>query len=360
MTSAEFLVEVSEAEATRFAELSGDWNPLHTDPEYASRTSYRRPILHGAYSAGLVSRMAGMHIPGQECLLHSIKLKFISPIVLPATLRVYGTLVRGSGTEGIVEVQISDISTGARYVEGSYEFGHHSHIETTQPQLKGSLSDGSDGETPILVTGASGGLGSAMIVALGGRGLPIPRGVLTNIANLPDFLNGRKIGGIVHCGWPTPDNQRLTDLGSNTEAAIRHHVASPLVDCLKLAQALVEHGIPGATLVLVGSTAAQPGRHNWRAPLYSLSKSLIPSLVQILALELGSNNQRCVGAIFDVIDGGMNAGIRESVRIAHADRSPVGKIATPVEAAFQLSWLLQNNSFLMSGAVMTLSGGAMP
>ena len=132
MTEHEFTVDVTAEDARRFAELSGDWNPLHTDSAYAANTSYRRPILHGAFSAGLFSRMAGMHIPGRDCLLHGIKLKFVAPMVLPASLRVRGTLVRGGDAQGVVEVVISDAATGTRYVEGTYDFGLHRHSEAAQ------------------------------------------------------------------------------------------------------------------------------------------------------------------------------------------------------------------------------------
>src|SRR5439155_363366 len=70
VTEASFEVVIGQEHVRTFAELSGDWNPLHTDAAYAATTQYGRPILHGAFSAGLVSRMAGMHIPGTDCLLH--------------------------------------------------------------------------------------------------------------------------------------------------------------------------------------------------------------------------------------------------------------------------------------------------
>lgn len=363
MTNSEFEVDVTEADARRFAELSGDWNPLHTDPAYAAETSYRRTILHGAFSAGLLSRMAGMHIPGRDCLLHGIKLKFVAPILPPARLRVRGVLVRDRGDGGVVDVTISDSASGAHYVNGSYEFGRHRHQEAPQALAENETVST---DAPILVTGASGGLGAAVLSRLGSQSLGLSRsgavGALTvpDLAQLPELLAGRKIAGIVHCGWPTPDNQRLTALGSDTEAAIRHHVAEPLGDCLKLAQALSVHGRPGATLVLVGSTAAEPGRHNWRMPLYSLSKSLVPTLVKVLAVELGARNQRCLGVVFDVIDGGMNGTMRDAVRLAHADRSPHGLLASTDDAAGQVAWVLDNTSHLVSGALISLSGGALP
>jgi 3-hydroxybutyryl-CoA dehydratase len=363
MTVAEFEVAVTNEEVLQFARLSGDWNPLHTDPEYAAKTKYRRPILHGAFSAGLLSRMAGMHIPGRDCLLHGMNLKFIAPILSPARLRVQGKLIREMGGEGMVEVTIGDVITGTRYVKGSYEYSRHGRSEKVQTVR---TAEKAIGDAPILVTGASGGLGAALWGRLGSRCLGLSRsgiaGALTvdDFTRLPELLGGRAVAGIVHCGWPGVDNQNLTDLGGDTDSAIRHHVAGPLCDCIKLAQVLRDHGLPGAALVLVGSTYAEPGRHNWRMPLYSMAKSLIPTLTRILALELGFYSKRCIGVVFDVIDGGMNADMRDAVKLAHADRSPAGKLPSPDEAASQIEWVLANDSALISGAVITLSGSAMP
>ena len=363
MTDSEFEVEVNHEHALRFAELSGDWNPLHTDPDYAADTSYRSTILHGAFAAGLFSRMAGMHLPGRDCLLHTIKLKFVAPIMLPVRLRVRGSLSRKQVEGGVVEVTISDSISGTNYVNGSYEFGFHKRQESLQSV---AIHQAVEANSLILVTGASGGLGKAVLSCLGNRGLGLSRsgfaGALTvsDLAHLPGLLAGRKVDGIVHCGWPAPDNQRLTALGVNTESAVRHHVFEPLAECLKLAQFLSAHGAPGAALVLVGSTFALPGRHSWRMPLYSLSKALVPTLVQILAVEMGAHRVRCLGVIFDVIDGGMNASMRDAVRISHADRSPFGLLASLKDGAEQVKWVLDNRSHLISGAMISMAGGAIP
>lgn len=364
MRTVEFEVDVAEQDAQRFAELSGDWNPLHTDPGYAKKTEYRRPILHGAFSAGLLSRMAGMHLPGRDCLLYGIKLKFVAPIIPPARLRVRGQVLRDNGQDGLVEVIVSDAVNGAQYVTGSYEFGRHQNED--HPQALPAENSAAATDAVILVTGATGGVGSALLARLGNRGLGLSRSAATvaivssNFDNLSELLAGRKIAAIVHCGWPSPDNQRLTALGRTTDAAVHHHVAEPLSNSIKLARALVDHGQPGATLVLVGSTASSPGRHNWRMPLYSLAKSLIPTLVNVMATELGARKLRCVGLVFDVIDGGMNAGMRDAVRLAHSDRSPSGVLPSPDDAAGQIDWVLNNSSMLVSGAVINLSGGAAP
>jgi NAD(P)-dependent dehydrogenase (short-subunit alcohol dehydrogenase family) len=267
----------------------------------------------------------------------------------------------------LVAVTVSDAHSGNCYVEASYEFGRHcgGNLAQSVPALQ-PLSGPDDG-SPILVTGASGGLAKALLARLGASAIGLSRSgamgalALSDPADLPALLSGRRIAGIVHCAWPAPDNQRLTTLGSSTDAAVRYHVAAPLAEAIKWAGVLAAHGLPGATLVLVGSTAADPGRHNWSMPLYSIAKSAVPTLVKVLALELGACKLRCVGVVFDVIDGdGMNAGMRDAVRQGHADRSPFGVMATPREAAAQITWVLENVSTLLSGAVLTLAGGAVP
>lgn len=362
MTDATFQVAVTEADARAFATLSGDWNPLHTDPAHAARTAYGRPVLHGAFAAGLMSRMAGMYLPGTDCLLHSLRLRFVAPIVPPATLTVRGQLVgTGAGDVGRVDVTISDASTGTRYVDGVYEFGRHTVDApslTTRPTL-------AVGPAPILVTGATGGLGRAVLERLGARGLGLSRSPHDGLAHVPDLarvaesLPDGKIGGIVHCAWPSPDNEALIAL-DDPARAIEHHLAGPVAQAIALARLLMERGVDDAMLVLIGSTAAAPGRHNYRMPLYSLAKSLVPDLTRILALELAPSTRRCAAIVFDVVEAGMNARISAGARIAHADRSPFGRLATAAEAAAQVAWVLDNAGFLASGATLTLTGAAAP
>jgi NAD(P)-dependent dehydrogenase (short-subunit alcohol dehydrogenase family) len=180
-----------------------------------------------------------------------------------------------------------------------------------------------------------------------------------NTRNLDSLTRGAPIAAIVHCGWPAPDNTRLSRL-SDPGAAVAHHLAQPLQQAISLSQVLLARGTPDALLLLVGSTAADPGRHNYRAPLYTLAKSILPTLCRVLAVEMGSSGRRCAAAIFDVVDTGMNKAMSAQARLAHESRSPTGRIATAEEAADQLAWIVANRGSLLSGATITLSGGAIP
>ncbi len=63
-----------------FAEISGDFNPVHVDETYAAGTMFKQCIAHGILSASYVSSVFGMHLPGPGCIYISQTLNFKAPV----------------------------------------------------------------------------------------------------------------------------------------------------------------------------------------------------------------------------------------------------------------------------------------
>jgi 3-hydroxybutyryl-CoA dehydratase len=63
-----------------FGEISGDYNPVHFDAEYAAQTVFREPIAHGMLSAAYISAVIGMELPGPGAIYVSQSLAFKAPV----------------------------------------------------------------------------------------------------------------------------------------------------------------------------------------------------------------------------------------------------------------------------------------
>lgn len=79
---ASFTKTISERDVSLFAEVTGDFNPVHVDEEYAAASIFKGRIAHGALAAGLISAVLGMQLPGAGVIYISQSLKFLKPVYL--------------------------------------------------------------------------------------------------------------------------------------------------------------------------------------------------------------------------------------------------------------------------------------
>ncbi|MBU0926798.1 MAG: MaoC family dehydratase [Spirochaetes bacterium] len=84
--SASFAKTVTEADIAAFAGLSGDFNPVHVNEEFAKTTMFKGRIAHGMLSAAFISTVLGMRMPGPGCIYVSQALKFKAPVRIGDTV----------------------------------------------------------------------------------------------------------------------------------------------------------------------------------------------------------------------------------------------------------------------------------
>jgi len=77
---------VSEQDVTDFARVSGDYNPLHMNEEYAKTTQFKGRIAHGALSASYISAILGNDLPGPGAVFMELNLKFVRPVRIGDTV----------------------------------------------------------------------------------------------------------------------------------------------------------------------------------------------------------------------------------------------------------------------------------
>ena len=71
---------VENEDVIGFAELSGDHNPIHLSEHFARKTRFGHRIVHGLYTASLISGVIGMRLPGPGAVYVSQTLNFLGPV----------------------------------------------------------------------------------------------------------------------------------------------------------------------------------------------------------------------------------------------------------------------------------------
>ncbi|HNX78158.1 MAG TPA: MaoC family dehydratase [Candidatus Rifleibacterium sp.] len=84
--SAEFSKTITETDIVIFAGISGDFNPVHINEEFAKKTRFEGRIAHGMLSASFISTVLGTRLPGPGCIYVSQTLKFKAPVRIGDTV----------------------------------------------------------------------------------------------------------------------------------------------------------------------------------------------------------------------------------------------------------------------------------
>lgn len=90
--TAKFTKVITEEDVMKFAEVSGDYNPLHTDPEFAKTQMFGKQVAHGVISVGLISAVLGMELFGPGILYGEQSVRFVKPVYFRDELTAVATV----------------------------------------------------------------------------------------------------------------------------------------------------------------------------------------------------------------------------------------------------------------------------
>jgi 3-hydroxybutyryl-CoA dehydratase len=84
--SAEVVHTVTEEDIQVFGDLSGDYNPVHFNEDWAKTTMFGGRIAHGILTASFISTAIGMHLPGPGTVYMSQSMRFLGPVRIGDTI----------------------------------------------------------------------------------------------------------------------------------------------------------------------------------------------------------------------------------------------------------------------------------
>ena len=103
--SKNFQINITESLVNNFAELSGDFSPIHIDNEYAKTTTFGKRVVHGMLLASFLSRVDGMYLPGKHALYFTQNLEFRNPCFIGDTITVFSKVIDKSDSTKILKIE---------------------------------------------------------------------------------------------------------------------------------------------------------------------------------------------------------------------------------------------------------------
>lgn len=368
-----------------FSQMSGDLNPLHNDPNFAKKIGKPNIVAHGAIQQYLISRFAGMYLPGKYCILKKIDTNYLLPIFPEQKILVQGAITQWSAKniDGELEIKIKSPDNNTIFSITRVRFGL---TEITQDAASSIKSH----ETPsayiqekpepklsikkkILLIGGSGGIGQEIRkffstennyeVLITGRSVELPNlrydplnELDSNADNLVNFCRTNKVYAVILLASKPPLKQSLTEINLEDLCDnIKLHF-KPLRELTASIKAGKNPDIK--RLIVLGSSGSREHFFEYGYESYSYAKLLAKLYIQDLSRELARIDNLTLNIISpSEIAAGMNANMSERAKQVIGAKLPTGTMTTTQEIYHALLMLLDEKSSMIRGQELVLSGG---
>ena len=102
-----------------FAELTGDYNPLHFDADFAARTRFGALVVQGGLTTGLLHALVAMDLPGPGSVFLSQSWKFTAPVFIGDTITAEAEVTSVHATKPVTQLRVVVTrQTGETVLEG--------------------------------------------------------------------------------------------------------------------------------------------------------------------------------------------------------------------------------------------------
>jgi acyl dehydratase len=103
----------------KFAEISGDRNPLHFDSGFAARTRFGRLVVQGGLTTGLLHALVAMDMPGPGTVFLSQNWKFTAPVFIDDTITAEAEVISVHPSKPVTQLRVQITrSDGTSVLEG--------------------------------------------------------------------------------------------------------------------------------------------------------------------------------------------------------------------------------------------------
>ena len=77
----------NQKDVINFSDATGDYNPIHLNKEYAKKTPFKTPIVHGFLAGSVFSKVFGTIYPGEGTIYLKQEMVFLKPMFVSQTYK---------------------------------------------------------------------------------------------------------------------------------------------------------------------------------------------------------------------------------------------------------------------------------
>lgn len=372
-------VHITEDLVSRFAQLTGDYNPLHIDKNFADKTHFKGRVVHGMLLGSFVSRIIGMHLPGPGSLWLSQNYEFVAPVRIGDTINIDAKINKISESQGIMLLQIeAKTQIGLLVLKGEGKV----KVLTEGKEMKSKEIK----DCTVLVTGGSRGLGSIVALKLAAMGarvflnyknshnqaleiqrkasgslgaIELAQGDVTTdkgIESILNKINKETVDIIIFNAVEGVKQDLFLDQKLETfEKALDYGMRCPFKLLQKLLPRMIdqEFGRIVSILSTYSCSTPPPGFSS-----YIVNKKALEAITKSIAVEYGKYNI-CANMVSpNMLRTDLTAGVPERMKQLLEAQTPLRRLAELEEVAESVVYLCSPVSSYVNGHNLVLSGGS--
>ena len=375
--------KLTQDDIKNFVELTGDDNRLHTDIEYASKTSFKKPVAHGMLGASFISTIIGTKIPGDGALWFSQSLEFLLPVRVGDSLTVRAEVVKKDDRTCVIDLKTDIVNQNKqKVIQGLAKV---KVVEQEKP-IQISVEDVSPDRKIALVIGASGGIGSSVCMALANAGFDVGIHYYSNLTTAERLLSdvqalGRRaylfkaditdsnavkemiedvlnrmdtITALINCTTSKIPTIKFTDLQWNDFELHINNQINGTFNLVKNVVPIMEKKGYGK-IITINSQALDNPSADWLP--YITAKGALLGFTRALAFELAPKGIRVNSVSPGMTDTDLIADIPDRVKMVIAAKTPLRRLATTEDIARSVVFLASENSDFLCGETIRVNGG---
>ncbi len=381
--SAEIKHTITDEDIKKFVDLSGDDNKLHIDKEFASKTSFKKPVAHGMIGASFISTIIGTKIPGDGALWYAQNLEFLLPVRVGDTLTVIATVLKKVDRQNSIELQTDIFNQHKQKVTSGVAKVKIIEEETTSQ----NEDEKNINEKVALIVGSTGGIGYETSKTLAKDGFNLilhynsnkdkaiklkvelekltDKKIVLVKANLLDekdisnmfFEISRYFDSITALV-----NSSTLNFGNIKVSNLEYSDISSQLDInIKANFNLIKNIIPLMENNSYGKVVFITTQYTEQMPLellhYITAKSALNGFAKALAVELAPKGIRVNLVSPSMTDTELISNIPEKVKLLTAAKTPLKRLAKPLDIAEAISYLVSEKSDFITGETIRVNGG---